>query len=172
MTSEADQLKAYSSGNTPVNELKVLPDTIQRELNAHCELYRKDPEAAHWWDPIVIGVPGGPVKNLMLTYTGRKSGHTLQTVLQYYERNGQVAVVASRGGTEDHPYWYKNLQEHPECRLQIASRACRARARTLEGAERSAWWDEVILKDQPIQAVYQARTSRQIPVVVMDMLDG
>jgi deazaflavin-dependent oxidoreductase (nitroreductase family) len=164
-----DQLKEYLATDTEVNALKGVPDVVMAALNAHLELYRRDPEAAHYWDPALIGVPGGPVKTLMLSYTGRKSGRTLQTALQYFERDGQVAIVASRGGTEDHPLWYLNLVAQPKCEIQIGKNAHQAMARTIEGAERDAWW-KIILVDQPIQAVYQARTSRLIPVVVMDII--
>jgi deazaflavin-dependent oxidoreductase (nitroreductase family) len=150
------------------NELEGLPDEVMRELNAHRDLYVKDPEAAHIWDPIVIGVEGGPVRNLLLTYTGRKSGRKLQTVLQYYTYFGKYAIVASRGGTVDHPFWYKNLVENPECKIQVASFASTATARTLEGDERANWWP-LITKEQPEQIKYQTRTTRIIPVVVLDL---
>ncbi len=164
-----DQLKEYLGTDTKVNELKAVPDVVMQTLNAHLELYRTDPEAAHWWDPIVIGAPGGPVKTLMLTYVGRKSGKTLQTALQYFERDGKIAVAGSRGGTEEHPLWYLNLLAQPQCEIQVGNNAYRATARTIEGPDRDAWW-KVILADQPIQAVYQARTARLIPVIVMDII--
>ena len=167
-----DQLKEYLATDTEMNALKAVPDVVMAALNAHLELYRKDPEAAHYWDPIEIGVPGGPVKTLMLTYTGRKSGKTLQTALQYFELDGKIAIVASRGGTEDHPLWYLNLLAQPRCEIQVGKNAWRAHARVVEGAERETWWNTVILVDQPIQAVYQDRTSRLIPVVVMDIIKG
>ena len=166
-----DQLKEYLAIDTAMNALKAVPDVVMESLNAHLELYRKNPEAAHRSDPALIGVPDGPVKTLMRTYTGRKSGKTLQTALQYFERDGKVAIVASRGGTEDHPLWYQNLVAEPKRQCQIGKRACRAIARTAEGADRDAWW-KVILVDQPIQTVYQDWTSRLIPVVIMDIFAG
>jgi deazaflavin-dependent oxidoreductase (nitroreductase family) len=167
-----DQLKAYLKTDAKMNELKDLPDMVKQALQDHLELYQRDPEAAHYWDPIIIGVPGGPVKTLLVTYIGRKSGKTLQTALQYYEMDGKIAIVASRGGTEEHPVWYLNMLEHPECGIQIGKRSARAITRTIEpGPERDAWW-QVILKDQPIQATYQKRTTRLIPVVVLDFIEG
>lgn len=150
------------------NELEALPDQVMRELNAHRDLYLSDPEKAHIWDPIVIGVEGGPCRNLLLTYSGRKSGRRLQTVLQYYTYFGKHAIVASRGGTVDHPFWYKNLVENPACEVQIASFASPATARTLEGDERAKWWP-LITKEQPEQKKYEGRTTRVIPVVVLDL---
>jgi deazaflavin-dependent oxidoreductase (nitroreductase family) len=148
-------------------QLDDLPDTVKRELNAHLAQYLKDPEGAHRWDPIVIGVPGGPVQTLLLTFIGRKSGKTLNTVLQYYQLGGQTAIVASKGGTVEHPSWYLNLLANPECTVQIGKYNAPARARTVEGEERARWWDS-ITKEQPVQLQYQARTSRIIPVVVLD----
>ena len=162
-----EQLDVYLSTNAKVNELQLLPESIQKALDAHCALYKADPHAAHIWDPAVIGVPGGPVKNLMLTYTGRKTGRTLSTVLQYYERDGQYAVVGSRGGTEEHPNWYLNLLAHPACEIQVIDQSYRATARTLEDADHQRWWPTIV-REQPQQAIYQARTSRRIPIVVFD----
>jgi deazaflavin-dependent oxidoreductase (nitroreductase family) len=147
--------------------LEKLPDEVQRELQAHLDQYLRDPEKAHLWDPVVIGVPGGPVKTLLLTCVGRKSGRTLHTVLQYYKLDGQVAIVASRGGTIDHPSWYLNLLAHPGCTVQIAKASSPATTRTVHGEERARWWAS-ITKEQPIQLIYQTRTERVIPVVVFD----
>ena len=165
-----EQLDTYLSHKAKVNELLQLPEVVQKALDDHCELYKQDPEAAHIWDPIVIGVPGGPVKNLMLTYTGRKTGRTLHTVLQYYERDGKYAVVGSRGGTEGHPAWYLNLQADPHCEIQVSTRHHRAIARTLNDDEHRQWWPSIV-EEQPQQALYQARTSRRIPIVVMDLVE-
>lgn len=152
-----------------LDELASLPDQVSRELQAHLEVYQTDPEQAHMWDPIVIGVSGGPVKCLMLEYVGRKSGRSLQTVLQYFELDGKYAIVASRGGTVDHPVWYKNLVANPKCRIQVGTSSYAANARTLEPAERARWWP-LITTEQPEQLKYERRTSRVIPVVVFDLV--
>ena len=153
--------------NAGKDELQALPDNVVRALAAHLEQYKKDPVAAHYWDPICIGVPGGPVASLLLVHTGRKSGKPLECILQYYRRGKEVAVVGSRGGTAEHPHWYLNLVAHPECTVQIAAERFRAQARTVTGPERGPWWDFVV-KEQPIQREYQTRTSREIPVIVLD----
>jgi deazaflavin-dependent oxidoreductase (nitroreductase family) len=153
--------------NAAKDELKALPDEVARQLAAHVEEYKKDPVAAHYWDPICIGVPGGPVACLLLTHTGRKSGKPLDSVLQYYRRGKDIAIVGSRGGTVEHPHWYLNLVAHPECTVQIANEGFRARARTVTGPERGPWW-EFIVTEQPVQREYQTRTSREIPVIVLD----
>jgi deazaflavin-dependent oxidoreductase (nitroreductase family) len=147
--------------------LEKLPDEVQRKLQAHLDQYLRDPEKAHLWDPVDIGVPGGPVKTLLLTCIGRKSGRSLHTVLQYYKMEGEIAIVASRGGTIEHPSWYLNLLAQPRCTVQIAKASSLAMTRTVQGDERARWWSS-ITKEQPVQLIYQARTERVIPIVVFD----
>jgi deazaflavin-dependent oxidoreductase (nitroreductase family) len=163
---ETGQVK-YIDPETGTDELTALPDGVQAELEAHRQLYITDPVAAHMWDPVVIGVPGGPVKCLLLSYKGRKSGRELNTSLQYYELDGKLAIVASRGGTAEHPVWYLNLLAEPRCHIQVGAEGRDAIARTVTGAERAKWW-AAITAEQPVQLEYQARTTREIPIVVMD----
>ncbi|WP_068076698.1 nitroreductase family deazaflavin-dependent oxidoreductase [Novosphingobium lentum] len=165
-TGEGEPVK-YIDPATKTDELQALPDGVAAELEAHRLQYLTDPVAAHMWDPIVIGVPGGPVKCLLLTYKGRKSGRTLTTALQYYTLGDQIAIVGSRGGTIEHPVWYLNLVDEPKCHIQVGADGRDAVARTVTGAEREAWW-AMVTAEQPEQAVYQTRTTREIPVVVMD----
>ena len=170
MTNE--EMEKYK-GTTPVgvNELKTLPDEVVQQLEAHRQLYLTDPEKAHYWDPIIIGIPGGPVSCLLLEYTGRKSGKRLNMAIQYYRLNGKIAIVASKGGIEDHPHWYLNLLADPRCTVHIGARKSEAVARTAQGAERAEWW-AFITKEQPMQITYQERTSREIPVVIFDFPNG
>lgn len=144
------------------------PPAVQAEFAAHTKCYREDPEAAHLWDPAVIGVPGGPVQCLLLHHIGRKSGQRRQAILQYYLHDDAVAIVASKGGMAHHPLWYLNLIERPDCEVQIGSFRSAARARVVNGAERAQWWAR-ITREQPMQRDYEARTRREIPVVVLDM---
>jgi deazaflavin-dependent oxidoreductase (nitroreductase family) len=153
--------------NTGLNELEALPVDVQAILDAHKLQYQTDPANARMWDPIVMGVPGGPVKCLLLTYTGRKSGRTLQTVLQYYELGDMIAVAGTRGGTAEHPDWYLNLVTTPQCHIQIGKDGRDATARTLSDEDRAKWWP-AICDEQPEYRVYEKRTTRQIPVVVFD----
>ncbi len=152
---------------TAKDSLVNLPDEVKQHLDAHCAQYQTDPVAAHYWDPICIGVPGGPVRCLLLTYTGRKSGKTLKTVLQYYLLDGKPAVVGTRGGSIDHPLWYYNLVETPECEIQMGAEHRKCIARTLNAEERAKYWPQ-ITAEQPEYLVYEKRTSRVIPVVVME----
>lgn len=147
-----------------------LPEAVRRAIALHHEQYARDPEAAHLWDPGVIGVPGGPVPCLLLHHVGRKSGRSLNSILQYYRHGDEVVIVASKGGLPQHPVWYLNLEAQPECEVQIGRFRTRARARTLTGAEREAWWTRIVA-EQPVQREYQARTTREIPVVVLELAE-
>jgi len=145
-----------------------LPAAVRAEIAAHHALYARDPEAAHLWDPIVIGVPGGPVQCLLLHHDGRKSGQRLNSILQYYRHGDDIVIVASKGGLPQHPVWYLNLLADPACEVQIGAFDSPAVARTLQGAERALWWQRVTA-EQPIQLEYQARTAREIPLIMLEL---
>jgi len=144
------------------------PESARKTIAEHHALYLRDPEAAHLWDPIVISVLGGPVACLLLFHTGRKSGRCLHSVLQFYEWDGEIAIVASKGGVARNPVWYSNLVAYPSCEIWIGNFRTPAVARTGTGDERSRWWDR-ITHEQPVQLEYQARTTREIPVVELEM---
>ena len=145
-----------------------LPEAVRATIAAHHVQYLSDPDQAHMWDPIVVGVPGGPVPCLLLHHRGRKSGQILYSILQYYRYDNKIAIVASKGGLPKHPLWYLNLLAEPACAVQIGNFYATAVARTLSGAERAQWWTWVTA-EQPIQIEYQKRTTREIPILVLDM---
>jgi deazaflavin-dependent oxidoreductase (nitroreductase family) len=114
----------------------------------------------HIWN----GVP-----TLLLTTTGRKSGAPQQLPLIYGRDGNRYVIVASRGGAPDHPGWYKNLVAQPQVKLQVAAERFAARARTATGDERTRLW-QVMAKIWPAYDEYQGKTSRQIPVVVLEQV--
>lgn len=83
------------------------------------------------------------------------------------ENDGRYAIVASKGGAPEHPVWYFNLKANPEVTLQDGERVVTLRARELDGAERAQWWQRAV-DAYPPYAEYQAKTSRQIPVFVLE----
>jgi deazaflavin-dependent oxidoreductase (nitroreductase family) len=114
----------------------------------------------HLWN----GVP-----TLLLTTTGRISGAKQQLPLIYGKDGDRYVIVASRGGAPDHPGWYKNLVAKPEVSLQVAAERFAARARNATGDERARLWQRMA-KIWPAYDEYQAKTSRQIPVVVLERI--
>ncbi len=104
---------------------------------------------------------------LLLTTVGSSTGQDHTVPLLYLEHEGSLVVVASYGGRPDHPQWYKNLLATPEANIQIGSESIEVEARTASGAERSRLWRDVVRSYDQYE-VYQTRTDRQIPLVVLD----
>ena len=76
-------------------------------------------------------------------------------------------VVASRGGAPQHPAWYENLAARPEVTVQVMADRFKARAHTASAAERPALWKTMAAIWPPYDE-YQAKTSRTIPVVILE----
>jgi deazaflavin-dependent oxidoreductase (nitroreductase family) len=110
---------------------------------------------------------GSPI--LLLTMTGRKSGKEYTTPLIFGRDGDNYVIVASQGGTPEHPDWYLNLVEHPEVGLQVKADKFQARARTAEGEERERLW-RMMNEIWPHYDEYQTKTDREIPVVVLERL--
>ena len=107
------------------------------------------------------------VTTLLLTTTGRRSGQARTTPLIYGRDGDRYLVVASRGGAPQHPAWYENLAAHQEVTVQVMADRFKARARTASAAERPALWKTMAAIWPPYDE-YQAKTSRTIPVVVLE----
>lgn len=111
---------------------------------------------------------GMPV--LLLTTSGRWTGRPHTTALLYFPEGRSYVVIASSGGAPTHPSWWLNLRAHPEARIQIGRRVLRVRARETEGPERERLWARVVQAYRGY-AAYQARTSRRIPVAILEPAD-
>lgn len=109
------------------------------------------------------------VTTLLLTTTGKRSGEPYTTPLIYGEDNGRYIIVASRGGAEKNPQWYRNLVAQPEVGVQVAADRFRARARTADANEKPALWQKMA-EIFPSYSDYQAKTERDIPVVILERL--
>jgi deazaflavin-dependent oxidoreductase (nitroreductase family) len=104
---------------------------------------------------------------LLLTTTGRQSGERRTAPLMYAQDDDRYVVVASRGGAPRHPAWYLNLEADPHVEVQVGERVLHARARTASGDERARLWS-VMTREWPAYDDYQAKTEREIPVVVLE----
>lgn len=104
---------------------------------------------------------------LLLTTTGRRSGKERTTPLIYQPDGDAYVVVASKGGADDDPLWYKNIQANPEVKVQVKGDKFTARARTATRDEKPALWSKMAAA-WPDYDEYQKKTSRDIPVVVLD----
>jgi deazaflavin-dependent oxidoreductase (nitroreductase family) len=104
---------------------------------------------------------------LILTTTGRRSGQERSTPLIYGTHGDDYLVVASKGGAEEHPAWYLNLNEHPQVTVQVRGDRFAARARTAGAQEKPELWATMVGR-WPAYAEYQQKTSREIPIVVLE----
>ena len=114
-------------------------------------------------------VLGMPV--LMLTTTGRKSGAPRTNVLTYLPKGRASVVFASNAGEPRHPAWWLNLAADPHATVQRGQEVMPVVAREAEGEERARLWDEVV-RTEAGYAVYAERTTRRIPVVVLEPVTG
>ena len=115
----------------------------------------------------LAGKTGGmPV--VKLTTIGRKSGQRRTTMLTTpLEEGDNVILVASYGGDDRDPMWFSNLVANPDVEVVISGSHKKLRARVAEGDERTRLW-ETLTAEHSNYAGYQRKTSRQIPVVVLE----
>ena len=103
---------------------------------------------------------------LLLTTVGRKTRKRRTTPLLYAEDAGRYVVVASVGGAPKHPAWYLNLRDAPEATIQVGGRRFGVRADTVPPDERARLWT-LVTRMYPQYDDYQAKTTREIPIVAL-----
>ncbi|HUX69373.1 MAG TPA: nitroreductase family deazaflavin-dependent oxidoreductase [Cellulomonadaceae bacterium] len=108
---------------------------------------------------------GMPV--VILTSVGASSGKLRKTPLMRVEHDGTYAIVASLGGAPKNPAWYANVVHHPEVELQDGPQTWDMVAREVHGDEKALWWERAVAA-YPDYAAYQRRTTREIPVFVLE----
>ena len=111
---------------------------------------------------------GMPV--LLLRTVGRKSGVERTAALVYLKAGSELVVVASNGGSNKPPAWLLNVQKNPDVGVQIGRERTRMRARIAEAKERERLWPLVNRNNADRYEAYQAKTQRQIPLVVLSPL--
>jgi len=131
-------------------------------IKEHLDTYRADPDRGHEHNPYGKVVPA-----LLLTVTGRKTGKLRTLPLVYTKVDKGWAIIGSKGGADDHPQWYKNLRDNPDCQIQVRHDIIPVRARTVEGPEREPLWQQCVAT-LPQFAEYQTKTDRQIPVILLE----
>ncbi len=108
---------------------------------------------------------GVPV--VVITSVGSSSGKLRKNPVMRVEHDGTYAAVASKGGSPQHPAWYRNLLEHPLVEVQDGPNKGDYTARETSGDERALWWQRAV-EVWPDYADYQTKTDRQIPVFVLE----
>lgn len=111
-------------------------------------------------------VLGMPV--VKLTTTGRKSGRPRTTMLTSPATDGDnLVLVASNGGSPRHPDWFLNLRDHPEVEVTTRGFSGRRRARVATPEEKARIWPDLTRRHKNY-AGYQKKTSRDIPLVILE----
>ncbi len=124
----------------------------------HVRVYRETGgERGHAWHGTTI---------LLLSTHGRRSGQTRTTPLIYRGDGERWVVVASKGGAPANPSWFENLHSHPDAEIQVRAETVPVRASVAEGPERARLWS-LMAEVWPAYDDYQARTDREIPVVIL-----
>jgi deazaflavin-dependent oxidoreductase (nitroreductase family) len=108
---------------------------------------------------------------VVITNRGARSGKLRKTPVMRVEHDGRYAAVASQGGAPTHPFWYYNFRAEPRVELQDGPRTQEMIAREVTGDERDEWWQRAVAAYPPY-AEYQQRTTRQIPVFVIEPAAG
>jgi deazaflavin-dependent oxidoreductase (nitroreductase family) len=117
------------------------------------------------------GRVGGSMKQapiLLLTTKGRKTGKMRTTPLIYGRDGDNIVVLASVGGADCNPDWFYNLKGQ-KAEVQIGREKWRVKARVADGGERDRLWAQMV-EIWPDYAEYQKKTTRQIPVMVLEQI--
>ena len=124
----------------------------------HIDRYRAtDGEEGYLWNGAT---------SLLLTTTGRKSGEARTSALIFAQDGDDYLVVASMGGAPNHPSWYLNITANPEAEVQVKGDHVRVTGRTASDEEKTRLW-KIVTEQWPNYDVYQTRTDRVIPLVVL-----
>lgn len=101
---------------------------------------------------------------IVVTTIGAKSKKLRKNPVMRVESDGNYVLVASKGGSPDHPQWYYNLVSHPEeVMIQDGAEKFEVSVREIDGEERQAYWD-LAVEAYPPYRDYQQKTDRKIPV--------
>jgi deazaflavin-dependent oxidoreductase (nitroreductase family) len=127
------------------------------------------------WHEAVYRVTEGRILNrllgmtvVQLTTTGRRTGEPRTTMLTApIAEDGLIVLVASNGGDERDPQWYRNILACPDVSVMMEGITRAMRARVTDTSERYALWRR-IREVGPTYHLYQSRTTRPLPVVVLE----
>ena len=139
--------------------------SIRRWVREQVDLY----ESSGGTRGTTLGDTGLPV--VVITNRGVRTGKVRKTPVMRVEHEGRYAAVASVGGAPSHPGWYYNFRANPRVELQDGPHRREMIAREVAGGERDMWWERAVAAYPPY-AEYQEKTTRRIPVFVLEPVDG
>ncbi len=103
---------------------------------------------------------------LLLTHRGAKTGTRRTNPLAYFRDGDDYVIVASKGGADTNPDWYRNLLAEPSGTIEVGTDEIEVTARSVDGEERDRLW-ALITAANPAFADYEQKTTRTIPVIVL-----
>ncbi len=136
------------------------PNLFFRAMSAaHVFLYRA---TRGTFGGMTMGVP-----TLLLTTVGRKTGKARTAPLMYGRDGDNLVLIASKGGAPEHPLWYTNMKANPDVEVQVGGNVRKVRYRDATPEERPRLW-RMMAEQYPSYDDYQKKTTREIPVVVLE----
>ena len=108
---------------------------------------------------------------ILLTTTGAKSGKLHTTPVRAFFDGDTTFVIGSKGGAPTHPDWYRNLVAHPEVTVEAGKETYKAKAVVVSGKDRERLWAKAVATE-PTFGEYQTKTTRQLPVVILERRKG
>jgi F420H(2)-dependent quinone reductase len=149
--------------NLPVDRTQ-LKDTLTRAVTfLHKEVYRRTGGK--------VGGKVGQTTMMLLTTTGRQSGQPRTTPLNCMTDGDRYLAVASYGGDDRDPQWFKNLLANPEATIQVGADTIPVRASVATPEEKEVLWPKVVAAYKGYEG-YQRKTDRSIPVVILSPISG
>jgi deazaflavin-dependent oxidoreductase (nitroreductase family) len=108
---------------------------------------------------------GAPM--ILVNHRGAKTDRAYTTPLVYTRDGENYVIIASKGGSPEHPQWFHNLRAHPAVTIEVGGDTFPVRARVAEGEERDRLY-RAQADLMPNFDDYAKATTRQIPVVVLE----
>lgn len=108
---------------------------------------------------------GAPL--LLLHTTGARTGQERVNPVMYRSDGDNLVVFASKAGADTNPDWYHNLRVNPSATVEVGTGTKAVHARVAGQEERDRLWTAQ-KRQWPGFADYEAKTSRQIPVVILE----
>jgi deazaflavin-dependent oxidoreductase (nitroreductase family) len=161
---EAGDDQVGRTNRTRPNEHKPVVDFGFRLMNATHKAVLK--VTGGRYPKSLLGMPAVELHTI-----GRKSGQWRSTMLTTpVHDDARVVLVASKGGDDRDPQWYRNLTANPEVELTMEGETKKMRARTASPEEKAALWPAIVSSYKGY-AAYQKRADRDIPVVICEPRD-
>jgi deazaflavin-dependent oxidoreductase (nitroreductase family) len=118
-----------------------------------------------------VGGPWAGTPMILIHHVGARSGTGRVSPLACFpQADGRWAIVASNGGSPTHPDWYYNLKASPKIKAEVGAQTFTVVAEELDGTARARLWPKLVA-EAPSVGEFQARTARQIPVIMLTRLD-